>query len=315
VSLDLVFMGSPELSCPSLNAIMAAGHNIKAVVTQPDRKAGRGRKLTSCAVALEADQCGLLVVKPERIKHCLDEISGIKADVCVVIAFGQLLPPELLSAYPLGCINLHTSLLPALRGASPINQAILRGFSETGVTSMYMDAGMDTGDIILQKATPIGPQDTAGSLAERLSEMGADLLVRTLGLIEQGDAPRKPQDNALASHAPLMSKKDGVIDFTRPAAELDWQIRGMDPWPSAHTTYQGKMMRLFGPTALGTAPKEAKPGQVLPTPHGEDAFLWLACGRGSALGIGALQAAGKKRMASCDYLRGAQLRSGDMLGL
>lgn len=307
-------MGSPDISCASLQALLEAGHCVQAVVTQPDKKAGRGRKLTSCAVAEEADACGLNVIKPVHIRQSYDELARLKADACVVIAYGQILPQAVLDAFPLGCINLHTSLLPLLRGASPINQAIMQGFKQTGVTTMYMDRGMDTGDIIYQEAIAIDAQETAGGLAEKLAELGAELLVRTLKAMAEGAAPRRPQDHVAASYAPLLSKQDGLIDWRRPARELDWLVRGTDPWPAAHTFLEGKMMRLFAPTALGQAPAGVKPGQVVPAPQGSEDYLWVACGDGRALGLGTLQAAGKRRMSAGDYLRGAKLAPGSILG-
>ncbi len=312
--LNLVFMGSPELSCPALKALLEAGHNVRTVVTQPDKKAGRGRKLTPCAVAGEAYTCGIEVIKPVHIKHYCEELAGLEADACVVFAYGQMLPQVVLDAFPLGCINLHTSLLPLLRGASPINQAIMQGFSETGVTTMYMDAGMDTGDIIFQQSIAIDAQETAGSLAERLAQLGAGLLVRTLEALVGGSAPRTPQDHNKATYAPLMTKDDGLIDWRRPAQELDWLVRGADPWPAAHTSYEGKPMRLFGPTSLYGAPAGSRPGQVLPPPPLPEDRLWVACGNGTALGLGTVQAAGKRRMTAGDYLRGAKLAPGSILG-
>ena len=312
--LNLVFMGSPEISCPSLQALLDAGHCVQAVVTQPDKKAGRGRKLTCCAVAEEADACGLNVIKPIHVRHSHEELAALKAELCVVIAYGQILPKAVLEAFPLGCINLHTSLLPLLRGASPINQAIMQGFSRTGVTTMFMDEGMDTGDIIHQRSIDINPQETAGSLSDRLALLGAELLVQTVDELARGAAPRRPQDHQAATYAPLLSKKDGLVNWSRPAQELDWLVRGADPWPAAHTTFEGNPLRLFGPTALYGAPVGSRPGQVLPQPPGQKDMLWVACGDGKALGLGEVQAAGKRRMDAADYMRGSALSPGLLLG-
>jgi methionyl-tRNA formyltransferase len=304
-------MGTPEIAVPALRAVHAAGHEVAAVYTQPDRPAGRGKRLTRCPVARAADGLGLEVRQPRRIGGAAEELAGLGAQAACVMAFGQLLPPPVLAAFPLGCLNVHTSLLPELRGAAPINWAILRGHAQTGVTTMFMDPGMDTGDIILQEATPTGPQETAGSLAERLAGLGAGLLARTLELLAAGRAPRRPQDPALATHAPRLTKADGLVDWSLPAAEVDRRVRGLDPWPSAHTPWQGASLRLFAPTRLGEAPAGAAPGQVLES--GGDGFLWVACGRG-AVGLGEVQAPGKRRMPAGEFLRGAKLAPGRRLG-
>jgi len=232
----------------------------------------------------------------------------------VVVAFGQIFPPPLLAAFPLGCINLHTSLLPLLRGASPINHAILEGHSRTGVSTMYLDRGLDTGDVILQRATPIDPQETAGSLAARLAGMGAELLVDTLALVARGQAPRTPQDHSRATYAPKLSKADGLLDWSLAAQELDRRVRGLDPWPAAFTFLQGRQLRLFAPTAVDPHASLADPpGSLLPPRLGRDDLMWLATGSG-ALGVGRVQAAGKRQVAAADFLRGARLAPGTRLG-
>ena len=284
-----------------------------AAFTQPDRPAGRGRKMVRCPVAAAADDLGVPVFQPGHVRLALEEIAALKPRAAAVMAYGQILPAQVLSAFPLGCVNLHTSLLPALRGASPINAAILRGFAKTGVSTMFMDRGMDTGDVILQEEYAIGPQETAGGLADRLAVLGADALARTMDLLEQGKADRQPQDESLASHAPLLKKSDGLADWSRPAGELDLHVRGMDPWPTAFTHFGEKQLKLFAPTFVDNTFDGAEPGMVIKPRLGRDDLLWVATGHG-ALGLGTLQLQGKKKMPAADCLRGARIEPGTRLG-
>lgn len=309
--LDLIFLGTPDIAAPSLRAV-SRDHRVRLVVTQPDRPAGRGRKLRRGAVAAEADKLGLPVLQPDKAALAREEMAALQPDALVVVAFGQILPESVLSLGRLGAVNLHTSLLPLLRGPSPINSAILAGYEQTGVTTMFMDRGMDTGDIILQEATPIGPQETAGELFDRLAESGAELLVRTLDLIARGQAPRRPQDDAQATYAPMLKKNDGLLDWTRPALELDRQVRGLDPWPGAWTLWQGRPLKLFAPTRVLEMDHGRPPGEVLAAEANQEMLL-VACGQG-ALGLGGLQAPGKKRQPAADFLRGARLSAGGLLG-
>ena len=311
--LNLVFMGTPQIACPSLEAVVKAGFRVLAVYTQPDRPAGRGRLLSRGPVAALAEELNLSVRQPTRIKDALAELSGLGADVLCTMAFGQILPQAVLDVFPKGCLNVHASLLPLLRGAAPINRAILKGHQTTGVTTMFMDAGTDTGDIIRQRSTPISPQDTAGSLAERLSRMGADLLVETLKSLTKGRAPRAPQDHARATYAPRLAKSDGLLEWKLEAAELDRRVRGLDPWPGAYTIQGGQPLKLYAPTALSPENSGAAPGALLAPPAGDERFMWVACGQG-ALGVGEAQAAGKKRLPATQFLRGARLTPGARLG-
>lgn len=306
-------MGTPDIAVPALRALAESGHNLSAVVTQPDRPAGRGRRLKRCPVAEEAIELGYRVLQPQGPGEAVADLVSLGADAACVMAFGQLLPAELIDAFPLGCINVHTSLLPELRGAAPINWAILQGKKRTGVTTMLMDEGLDTGGILLQQATEIGEQETAGSLADRLALMGAQLLVRTLdGLQEQKLTPR-PQEEYGASYARRLTKSDGLVDWQKRASEVDLVVRGLDPWPTAHTVLEGNALRLFAPTAVLDISPPAEPGTVIEPPADQDDLLWIACGRG-ALGIGQVQAAGKRRMAAKDFLLGARLEAGAILG-
>lgn len=311
--LDLVFLGTPDIAVPSLEALARAGHRIKLVVTQPDRPAGRGRKLTRCPVALTADALGLRVIQPPRVALAAEQIAVAQADALAVLAFGQILPAPVLAAGRLGAVNVHTSLLPALRGAAPISRAVMGGLTRTGVSTMFMDLGMDTGDIIFQQATDIGPQETAGQLSDRLALLGADLLLGTLEALARGQAPRTPQDQALASHAPRLTKAEGLIDWSRPARELDWLVRGCDPWPGAYTLLEGQPLKLFAPTLVLAEESAAAPGTWLPPRPGLEDWLLVACGVG-VLGLKQAQAAGKKRLMARDFARGLATGPGRRLG-
>ncbi len=310
--LRLAFAGTPAVARPCL-AAAAAEHDVGLVLTQPDRRAGRGRKLARQPLAALADELGVPVEQPERIDEALPSLRALAPEVLVVLAYGQLLPPEVLAAAPLGAVNLHFSLLPALRGAAPINWAILNGLPQSGVTSMFMDQGLDTGDIIFQKATPLGTQETAGSLAGRLAEMGAQLLLPTLEAIAAGAAPRQPQDHAAATWAPMLGKSDGLLDWSLPASELDRKVRGLDPWPGSHTSLGGAALKLFAPTLVLPDNRGAPPGTVLEPEPEASGMLCVACGEG-ALALGSVQAAGKRRMDAADYLRGAGPGPGARLG-
>jgi methionyl-tRNA formyltransferase len=310
--LRLAFLGTPEIARPSLGAA-AAEHRVVLALTQPDRRGGRGRKLIRQPVAALADELGVPVEQPERVADALARIKELAPEVLVVLAYGQILPPPVLAAAPLGAVNIHFSLLPALRGAAPINWAILRGLERSGVSSMFMDRGLDTGDIIYQKATPLGPQETAGSLAERLAGMGAQLLLSTLEAIAAGAAPRQPQDPQAATWAPMLAKADGLMDWSLSAAQLDRRVRGLDPWPGAFTTLEGRTLKLYAPTLVLADNQGQAPGTVLAAPPEARGMLAVACGQG-ALALGSLQAAGKRRMAAEDYLRGAGPKPGERLG-
>ncbi|MCB2227239.1 MAG: methionyl-tRNA formyltransferase [Desulfarculaceae bacterium] len=310
--LRLAFMGTPDIACPALRAA-ATAHEVVLCLTQPDRRAGRGRKLIRQPLAALADELGIAVAQPEKVAEALPLLASAAPDLLVVLAYGQLLPPEVLAAAPQGAVNIHYSLLPQLRGAAPINWAIIRGLERTGVTSMYMDQGLDTGDIIFQKDTPLGAQETAGSLAQRLAEMGAQLLLPTLEAVAADAAPRQPQDHEAATWAPMLNKADGLMDWSLPAEELDRRVRGLDPWPGAHTTIDGAALKLFAPTALLPGSQGQAPGTVLAAPEGAEGMLAVACGAG-ALALGEVQAAGKRRMAAADFLRGAGPGPGDRLG-
>ncbi len=311
--MRIVFLGTPEIARPSLAALARRGHELAAVVTQPDRPAGRGRRLLRCPVALLADELGLMVLQPAHVRELAGELAELRPELLAVVAFGQILPPAILEIAPLGAVNLHTSLLPALRGAAPIQRAIMQGLAVTGVSTMHLDRGMDTGDVILQEPVAIGPQDTAASLGERLGLAGAELLARTVELLALGRAPRAPQDQARATYAPPLAKEEGRVDWARPARELDRLVRGADPWPGAFTMSGGQPLKLFGPTLVLPHAGAAAPGTIIVSPDEHKDYICVACGEG-ALGLAEAQAAGKRRMSAGDFLRGARLAPGMRLG-
>ncbi|MCX7916170.1 MAG: methionyl-tRNA formyltransferase, partial [Verrucomicrobiae bacterium] len=252
-----MFLGTSELAVPCLRVVQ---QHVVGVVTQPDRPAGRHLQLTPPAVKFAAQSVGLPVVQPEKIREwaALEIIRQWRPDLIVVVAYGQILPAELLSLPPLGCVNVHASLLPRWRGAAPIQYAIWHGDTETGVTTMYLNERMDAGDIILQRATPILPDDTAATLHDRLAILGAELLRETVGLIEAGKAPRIPQDEARATYARKISKEQGRAEWTRPACELERQIRAFDPWPGVFTQWGDRLLKLW--RARVRAGRSAAPG-------------------------------------------------------
>jgi len=299
--MRIVYMGSPDFAVPPLKILMDSPYQVAGVVTQPDRQKGRGYsfaptpvKETALAYNLPLLQCAKVNV-PENIA----KIAAWKPDIIVVVAFGQLLKKELLQLPPLGVINIHASLLPAYRGAAPIHWAIIRGEKKTGVTTMYIDEGMDTGNIILQREVRIGPDDNTGNLHDLLSQEGSELLLRTLEAIEAKTAPSIAQDNALATYAPLIKKEDEVLDWSKSSRSLHDHIRGMTPWPVTYTLLDGKRLKIWR-SAFREGAKHQQPGQVLEvTKDG----IWVACGEGELM-IKELQPEGKKPMAAMEMARG-----------
>jgi len=300
-------MGSPDFAVPALRALLEH-HQVALVVTQPDRPAGRGQVSTAPPVKRLADGAGVPVIQPAsaRRPELVDQLRATGAEIGVVVAYGKILPAAVLQAFPRGCVNIHASLLPAYRGAAPIQWAIIHGERETGVTIMQLDEGMDTGPILLQRRVAIAPDDTAGSLFDRLSGLGAELLLEALDGLAAGTLPARSQGNAGASHAPMLTKQDGRIDWSQPAAAVAARIRGVDPWPGATTTLEGEPLKLFGASA---APGRGEPGEVV----GVDDRLVVACGEG-ACRIAEVQAAGKKRMPVAAFLAGRPIPVGTRLG-
>ncbi len=305
--MRLVFMGSPSLACPSLQALAEAGLKVQMVVTQPDRPAGRGLKPAASPVATLAAELGLNTIKPEKIKEAQARLALLKPDFLVVVAFGQILPQAVLALAP--AINLHTSLLPALRGAAPINRAIMRGLGQTGLTTMLMDQGLDTGPVLLQRAIDIAPDDTALSLAEKMAGQGPELLLATLRGLAAGAITPKAQDNRLASLAPRLSREEAALNWHRPAQELDWQTRGLFPWPGVQTSFAGQTIKLMPPTRLMPNNLGQAPGAILnPLLDSQEPLLWVACANG-AIGFANAQAPGKKKVSGAEMARWLQSRA------
>ncbi|WP_424134190.1 methionyl-tRNA formyltransferase [Roseomonas chloroacetimidivorans] len=298
-------MGSPAFSVPALRALHAAGHEIVAVYAQPPRPAGRGQKETPCPVHQAALELGLPVRTPARVRRDVAEheaFAALDLDAAVVVAYGLILPKPMLDAPRRGCLNIHASLLPRWRGAAPIHAAVLAGDAETGITIMRMDEGLDTGPMLLREAIPIGPRDTTPMVHDRLSEIGARLILRAL----EEDPPAVPQPEEGASYAPKLGKEDGRLDWSQPAEALDRRVRAMNPWPGAFTSLGGEMLRVIA--AEPAAGRDAAPGTVL-----DDALL-VACGGGTALRLTRVQKAGRAAMDALAFLRGTPVPAGTLLG-
>jgi methionyl-tRNA formyltransferase len=300
--MKIIYMGTPAFAVLPLRALAAAGHSILAVVTRTDKPAGRGKVLTPPAVKLAAGELGLPVLQPKRVRdpEFVSTLRSYGPEAIVVAAYGQILPKEILALPPNGCINIHASLLPAYRGAAPINWAILRAERETGITIMQMDEGMDTGAVFLQERIPIDPADTAGSLAEKLSVLGAKMIVTALPLIGSGKLPPVQQDHARATPAPPLKKEDGRIDWARTAGEIHDRVRGLAPWPGAYTFLDGRLIKL-----IGTEVREGR-GEPALIRRSEDGALEVGTGNG-LLRVLSLQPEGKKPMTAAEFLRGHRL--------
>ncbi|MEJ2687071.1 MAG: methionyl-tRNA formyltransferase [Gammaproteobacteria bacterium] len=276
--MNIVFAGTPEFAVPTLEALIAGDHELVAVYTQPDRPAGRGRGLRASPVKQAAERAGVAVRQPPTLKdeQAVHELAVLEPDLMVVVAYGLLLPQAVLSTPARGCVNVHASLLPRWRGAAPIQRAVLAGDAETGVTLMQMERGLDTGPMLAQAGCPIGGEDTAASLHDRLAVLGAELLADHLEAILHGDLPARPQDDAQACYAAKIDKAEAELDWHRPAPELDRQVRAFNPWPVAQTRYQSQPLRIWRAVPL-TAVSDAPPGTVVAA--GRDG-IDVACGAG-----------------------------------
>jgi methionyl-tRNA formyltransferase len=309
--MKLVFCGTPEFAVPALRAVLAAGHEVALVVSQPDRPVGRAAVMTAPAVKRAALENSLRVVQPEKIKNNLEfraELESIAPDVIVIVAYGRIVPKWMLDLPRLGNINVHGSLLPKYRGAAPIQWAIARGESLTGVTTMRIDEGLDTGDILLQREVRIGPDDTSVDLFPRLAEAGAHLLVETLAELAADTMAAHPQNHGDATLAPILTREDALVDFTQPASVLYDRWRGFQPWPGAYSFLQGKKLTLHRIAPAGASTRS--PGEVLI----DQQRCFVACGEHSQLELLELQIEGRKRMPAEYFLRGAGLKTGDRLG-
>ena len=303
--MRIVFMGTPEFAVPSLRQLIADGHEIVCVLTQPDKPKNRGMKLMPSPVKVVAMEHQIEVYQPATLKsgEALERLSALKPELIVVAAYGKILPKEILDLPRLGCINVHSSLLPRYRGAAPINWAILNGETETGVTIMYMAEGLDTGDIISQRATAIDPDETVESLHDRLALLGAELLGETVAAIGAGTAQRVPQNDAESCYAPMLSRQLSPIDFSRSAHEIHNQVRGLIPWPATTMEIKGKTFKIFAVEETGMDSTQGA-GTLL---GADKQGINVVCGDGKVLRILELQAPGKKRMRAVDYLRGHPL--------
>ena len=309
-SLNLVFCGTPRFAVPSLEKLVDAGFTVSLVVTQPDRPRGRGMELANSPVKQSALELNLPITQPEKIKNNEEfraALTAIRPDAIIVVGYGRIIPQWMIDLPRLGNINLHASLLPKYRGAAPIQWAIARGETVTGVTTMRIDSGLDTGDILLQKEVAIRPTDISETLAPRLAETGADLLAETLRGLQTGTVHPHPQNHSYATLAPILKKEDGRIDFTSSATEIRNRLRGFQPWPGAFTNFRGRNLHIWQ-----AAPAERR----LPTGEisTEGDRLFLGCADGRALELIEVQPEGKKRMAARDFVHGYHPRSGEKFG-
>lgn len=300
--MKILFMGTPDFAVPSLDALAAAGHQLVGAFSQPDKPKNRGMKLQPTPVKVCAERLGVPVFQPTKLRDgtALETIRQLDPDLIVVAAYGRILPQEILDYPRLGCINVHSSLLPKYRGAAPIHWAILNGEKESGVTIMHMALALDAGDIIRQRATPIDPDETVEDLHDRLARLGAELLVETVAQLADGTATRTPQEESQVTLAPMLSRALSPMDWTRPARALHDQVRGLIPWPAAVTELGGVRCKILATTVLDETTGKA-PGSVVAA---DKTGLKLACGDGRVLRIDRLQADGGKRLAAADYLRG-----------
>ncbi|MGA2903971.1 MAG: methionyl-tRNA formyltransferase [Candidatus Korobacteraceae bacterium] len=309
--MDLVFCGTPLFAVPTLEKLVSAGFRVKLVVTQPDRPSGRGMELALSPVKRAALAFNLLVTQPEKIKNndeFRQQLARIAPEAIIVVGYGRIIPQWMIDLPPLGNLNLHASLLPKYRGAAPIQWAIAMGESITGVTTMRIDAGLDTGDILLQSEERIQPEDTAMTLAPRLAQSGADLMICTLAGLKNGTITQRPQDNTKATLAPILKREDGLIDFSRTAVDTWNRLRGFQPWPGAFTHFRGKTLQLHSATVV---PEVA----VVTAAHFtiENERLLLGFAHGSALDIHELQMEGRKRMSARDFINGYRPRNDEQL--
>jgi methionyl-tRNA formyltransferase len=310
MSLDLVFCGTPPFAVPTLEHLVDAGFRIHLVVTQPDRPKGRGLELVQSPVKESALKLNLPITQPDRIKtndEFRAQLTALKPDAIIVVGYGRIIPQWMLDLPPLGNINLHASLLPKYRGAAPIQWAIANGETVTGVTTMRLDAGLDTGDILLQQELTIAPDDTAETLAPRLASSGAGLVIETLRRLQAGSIQPRPQNSSQASLAPILKKEDGIVDFSRSATEIFNRIRGFQPWPGAHTKFRGKSLQIIkARPATGVLP----PAEL----RVQSDQLLVGCGHDTSLELFEVQLEGKKRTAAADLVRGYRPHPGEKLG-
>jgi methionyl-tRNA formyltransferase len=310
--MKLVFCGTPQFAVPSLERLVRAGHDLQLVVTQPDRPQGRGMELAAPPVKQTAMHRGLPVIQPEKIKNNQEfraELETLRPDAIIVVAYGRIIPGWMLHLPEYGNINVHASLLPKYRGAAPIQWAIANGDAVTGVTTMKIDEGLDTGDILLKREMEIHADDTVMTLAPKLATLGADLLVETLDRLQQGSLRSIPQDDALATLAPILKKEDGLIDFNRSAREIHNRLRGFQPWPATYTRFRGKNLKILNARVSDRIPPLA-PGEL----HASGNELFVGCGNATALELLQVQLEGKNATPARDFISGYHPAEGERLG-
>lgn len=309
--MRVIFMGTPDFAVNTLEEIVKAGNEVVGVFTQPDKPKGRGKELSMSAVKVKALELNLPVFQPERVRNpeVIEEIRSLNADIIVVVAFGQLLPKSILEMTRFGCVNVHASLLPAYRGASPIQSAVIDGCKTTGITTMMMDEGLDTGDILMQEEVQLDKKETGGSLFNKLCDVGANLLVKTLFAIEDGTVIRKKQNDELSSYAHKFEKSSGEIHFNEDATKIECLIRGLNPWPSAYTYLNNKTLKIWDADVI-EGEFDGEPGRIIEVNKND--FV-IKCGV-NALKIKELQLEGKKRMTTDVFLRGYHLEKDILLG-
>ena len=310
--MRLVFLGTPAFAVPTLERLVAAGHQVLAVVTQPDRPRGRGQHPSPPPVKEAAARMGLPVRQPERVRlpEAVEFLRALGAEAMVVVGYGQIIPQSVIDLAPLGIVNVHASLLPKYRGAGPVQWAILNGETRTGVTTMRIDAGLDTGDMLLQTETEIGPDENAGELGQRLAAMGADLLVETLAGLAAGSIVPQKQDSSQATWARLLKKEDGLIDWSQPAQSIHNRVRGLQPWPGAYTTFRGQTLHVWKTrvhTSVDTAGRSACATLLSLKP------LVVRCGSGG-LELLEVQLEGRKRISAADFANGQRLVENEDIG-
>jgi methionyl-tRNA formyltransferase len=308
----LVFCGTPRFAVPTLEKLVEVGYSVPLVVTQPDRPRGRGMELAISSVKATALRLGLPVLQPDTIKNnenFKSQLTALQPDAIIVVGYGRIIPRWMIDLPRFGNLNLHTSLLPKYRGAAPIQWAIASGESVTGATTMRIDAGLDTGDILLQREISIEPADTAETLAPKLAVMGAGLMSETLQGLESGQVRPVPQDHSQATHAPILRKEDGHIDFHRTSTEIFNRLRGFQPWPGAYTVFKGRNLQVHWARPLDS-PANLAPGELAV----QGTRLLTGCGQGTALELIEIQIEGKRRMSALDFINGYRPQSGEKLG-
>lgn len=309
--MKVIFMGTPDFSVGTLKALVEAGHEVVLAVTQPDKPKGRGKEMQFTPVKECAVEYNIPVYQPRRVREpeCMEELRKYNADIMVVVAFGQILPKEILEMTPYGCVNVHASLLPKYRGAAPIQWSIIDGEEVTGVTTMQMNEGLDTGDMLLKVEIPIEAKETGGSLHDKLAEAGAKLCVETLKGLEEGTITPIPQGETTTAYAKMLDKQLGNINWNKSAMEIECLIRGLSPWPSAYTNWNDKVMKIWD-AACAVSESDATPGTIVKV--NKDSFS-VQTGNG-VLEVRELQIPGKKRMDAGAFLRGYQVKEGELLG-